>query len=179
MASPLTMRTIIIIVSLLMALLPVARPDDGPYDYQRYFRALSCPIDPSSTAYVTITLPVVRSSNDRFPTVVLLNGFVLRSCVYAPYANALAAHGYAVVQFDDAKSPRSDFSVRHFAAPHTALTFPCLFSQEAYNDVVRLHWIDQVLACTKAAAVFADHFDWDALALVGHSRGQLAPKTIT
>lgn len=101
-------------IMLLMALLlaAFARADDSPYDYQRYFRALSCPIDPSSTAYVTITLPVVRSSNDRFPTVVLLNGFVMRSCVYAPYANTLAAHGYAVIQFDDAKNPRSDFSVR-------------------------------------------------------------------
>ncbi len=48
------------------------------------------------------------------------------------------------------------------APPHT---------QAAYNDVTRLQWIDEVLACTKAAAVFADHFDWDSLSLVGHSRG--------
>lgn len=82
-----------------------ANAEDGPYDYQRYFRALSCPVEGSTTAYVTITLPVVqgRLTNDRFPTVVLLNGFVLKSCVYAPYANALAAKGYAVIQLDDAK----------------------------------------------------------------------------
>ncbi len=85
-----------------------------PYDYQRYFRALTCPLSGANTAYVTITLPVVAQGglqNEQFPTVLFLNGFVLRSCVYAPYANALAARGYAVIQFDDAKNPRSDFEV--------------------------------------------------------------------
>lgn len=86
-----------------------------PYDYQRYFRALTCPISGGNTAYVTITLPVAAAhaspTNERFPTVLFLNGFVLRSCVYAPYVNALAAHGYSTIQFEDAKNPRSDFQV--------------------------------------------------------------------